>query len=58
MIKNKKIIVVGMLDLKGFNESSRRVYDPKGICPCIPTCSGGGHCPKIILWDKQNGNKD
>ncbi len=30
------------------HESSRRVYDTRGICPCIPTADGGGITPKIL----------
>lgn len=30
------------------HESSRRVYSPEGICPCIPTAQGGGITPKIL----------
>ena len=30
-----------------FHESSRRVYDKKGISPAIPTSAGGGHMPKL-----------
>ncbi len=30
-----------------FNESSRRVYDPEGISPTVPTGAGGGQMPKI-----------
>jgi len=44
------IEVVGMLDdekWRKFNESSRRVYSPKGIAPTIPTVAGGGHTPKV-----------
>ena len=44
------IVMKGMLsDEKWdkFNESSRRVYDPKGISPTLPTVAGGGHTPKI-----------
>lgn len=34
-----------------FNESSRRVYNPKGISPTIPTVAGGGQMPKIDVRD-------
>ena len=30
-----------------FNDSARRVYDPEGIAPTLPTVAGGGHTPKI-----------
>lgn len=43
-----QIIVLGLLDWKGHHESARRVYDPAGIAPCLPTCGGGRICPKII----------
>ncbi len=52
-----KIIVNGYLNSdkwKKFNESSRRVYDPKGVAPCIPTSSGGGHLPKIKVMCNVN----
>ena len=29
-------------------ESANRVYGVSGLAPTIPTCSGGGHQPKII----------
>lgn len=40
--------LVGMLDIKG-KESIRRVYDPKGICPCLTTMQGGNREPKILV---------
>jgi DNA (cytosine-5)-methyltransferase 1 len=45
-----KVIVSGMMTggkWDRFHESSRRVYDPKGISPTLPTSAGGGHIPKI-----------
>ena len=41
--------------LDGTFESANRVYDSEGICPTIPTCTGGGIQPKILEKDvKQN----
>lgn len=34
--------------LDGTFESANRVYGVDGICPTIPTCSGGGIQPKIV----------
>jgi len=41
-----------------FNESSRRVYDPEGIAPTIPTVAGGGHMPKVIVHNLQQRNEN
>lgn len=44
------IKVAGTLDEGGWekrHESSRRVYDPDGLAPTIPTGTGGGVMPKI-----------
>jgi DNA (cytosine-5)-methyltransferase 1 len=30
------------------HDTARRVYDPKGVSPCLPTMQGGGQNPKII----------
>lgn len=62
-VQRTSIVVKGMLsDEKWdrFNESSRRVYDPIGISPTIPTVAGGGHTPKIIggLQAHQTVRKD
>ena len=34
--------------LDGTFESAKRVYDSEGVCPTIPTCTGGGIQPKIL----------
>ena len=50
LVQKNDIIVKGSLSNEKwdkFNESSRRVYDPKGIAPTVPTSAGGGHMPKI-----------
>ena len=39
--------MVGLLNIKG-TEQVRRVYDPKGICPCLSTMQGGNRQPKIM----------
>lgn len=43
------LILVGNLKEEGRFESASRVYDPRGICPTINTCGGGGLEPKIIV---------
>ena len=40
-----------------FNESSRRVYNPEGISPTIPTVAGGGHTPKIVAKTVRSGGR-
>ena len=41
------LYMVGLLNIKG-TEQVRRVYDPKGICPCLNTMQGGNRQPKVI----------
>lgn len=57
------IHVKGMLNdekWQKFNESSRRVYDPKGIAPTVPTSAGGGHTPKIqpLRWTRTDKGRE
>lgn len=47
MKTNRKIKVVGLLDIKGL-ECVRRVYDPTGISPTLSTMQGGERQPKIM----------
>lgn len=39
-----EVRVLGQMDntLDGTFESANRVYDSEGVCPTIPTCTGGG----------------
>ena len=37
-------------------ESANRVYDKDGLCPTIPTGTGGGHLPKILT--RQQGKRE
>ena len=41
------LYMVGLLDIKG-TEQVRRVYDPKGICPCLNTMQGGNRQSKVM----------
>lgn len=45
-----EIEIIGCMDhtMDHTFESANRVYSENGICPTIPTSSGGGHMPKII----------
>ena len=45
--EENKLYMVGLLNMKG-SEQVRRVYDPKGICPCLSTMQGGNRQPKIM----------
>lgn len=42
------LIHIGDLDMKA-NQSIKRVYDPKGICPTLTTMTGGHRQPKILI---------
>jgi DNA (cytosine-5)-methyltransferase 1 len=46
----KQIMIKGMLDIPG-QENIRRVYDTKGISPCLTTMEGGNRQPKIQVRD-------
>ena len=50
--------VVGQMDNTADHtfESANRVYDKDGLCPTIPTGTGGGHLPKILT--KQQGKRE
>lgn len=49
-MRMSKIKIIGRMDhtIDNTFESANRVYDVQGICPTIPTCSGGGLQPKIM----------
>lgn len=47
-----QINVIGELDntiWKNRHESARRIYSSNGLAPTLPTCTGGGICPKIAI---------
>lgn len=48
--------MLGLLDMKG-KDSTRRVYDPLGICPTLTTKSGGHTEPKILVAGNVNPSK-
>lgn len=62
-----KVEIIGNMDntLDNTFESANRVYSKEGLCPTIPTCTGGGIQPKVIeetkcvggLSDKKWGDK-
>ena len=43
-----EIIIIGTLDVNGWIDLAKRVYDPQGIAPALNTMQGGGKHPKII----------
>lgn len=47
-----EIIIAGTLDVDGWLDLMKRVYDPQGIAPALNTMQGGGRHPKII--EKEN----
>lgn len=44
-----KIIQTKKLKAKRDNPNRYRVYDPKGIAPCLNTMGGGGQQPMIEI---------
>lgn len=52
-----EVIVIGRMDHTMDNtfESANRVYGISGLCPTIPTCSGGGIQPKILTKEYIGG---
>ena len=50
----KGLMMVG--EMQGSFEHTNRVYDPRGLCPTIPTNGGGGHEPKMIEIVAANEN--
>ena len=55
----QEIVVIGCMDntIDHTFESANRVYSRYGICPTIPTCSGGGIQPKVMEFTKMNEYK-
>lgn len=47
------LIQIGLLNKLG-NESTRRIYDERGICPTLNSMNGGGREPKILV--RQNNS--
>ena len=45
-----EIRIIGRMDHTMDNtfESANRVYGKDGLCPTLPTQSGGGHMPKVM----------
>ena len=48
--KMNEVRVIGRMDntIDHTFESANRIYDRDGVCPTIPTCTGGGIQPKIV----------
>lgn len=46
------LIHIGDLDMAG-NQSIKRVYDPKGVCPTLTTMEGGHRQPKFFIHSEQ-----
>ena len=56
IMDNGKVIQLGNIypDLPNFkNRTSGRVYDIRGLSPCINTCGGGQREPKIIVYEPE-----
>lgn len=48
----KEIVIAGTLEIEGWLDLMKRVYDPQGIAPTLNTMQGGERQPKII--EKEN----
>ena len=48
---HSEVIVLASMDntIDHTFESANRVYSKYGCCPTIPTCTGGGLQPKILV---------
>lgn len=51
--KDSKLIYVSSLNIKG-NESMKRVYLDKGLCPTLNSMNGGNRQPKIMICNNDN----
>lgn len=53
-VEKMDLKMIGQMDhtLDNTHESANRVYDTEGLCPTIPTGTGGGHIPKILDVEK------
>jgi len=54
--KDSLCIEIGKADLKG-TDSIKRVYSVEGKSPCLNTCQGGHHEPKIAIKDSIYNNR-
>lgn len=48
-VESGELKQIGQIYSKKANPQSGRVYDPRGICPTLDTCSGGNRMPKIMV---------
>ena len=54
--KDSLCIEIGKADIKG-TDSIKRVYSVEGESPCLNTCQGGHHEPKIAIKDSIYNNR-
>ena len=54
--KDSLCIEIGKADIKG-TDSIKRVYSVEGKSPCLNTCQGGHHEPKIAVKDSIYNNR-
>ena len=52
-IKRNELNMVGKVNIKG-NDSIKRVYHSKGLCPTLTTMGGGHREPKIFLKENDD----
>lgn len=43
-----KTILTGTIEIKGYLDIMKRVYDPHGISPTLHSMQGGGRQPKLM----------
>lgn len=57
-MQDAKVIVAGKLEIKGWYNQMRTVYDPDGIAPTLCACMGnGGDKVKIIVKEGETQNE-
>lgn len=47
--------IVGSVN-KWQSPQTGRVYSSDGVSPCLNTCGGGNHEPKILVYEEQTDN--
>ena len=52
---NSNVIEIGNICHTGSwgSPQTGRIYSTKGVSPCLNTCGGGNHEPKILVYEEQ-----
>lgn len=52
LMMKKVIRLFGLFDKPNQTHQAGSVYDPKGLCPCLDTTTGGYRMPLIIEYEE------